>query len=403
MKPSPLQPPTFRPDLPNYPVHIQAVRVTGGTIPGPSGYQSASLLGPTLYLAVTEQLDPTTLLPRDREPCLVLDLNNQLGNGPTLSPGYYLGRLAGTYQSLPIYEIGFELSSTSDICGLRLTTQSGTPISVVDRTIQATVYLTFYKGNHIVLYNGIRDVVYYLSAELSCALSGIASDTNYDLFAWDDSGSIRLTRGPAWSSDTSRGAGVGTTELEYRNGRLVNKQAISAGPQAQRGTYVGSVRGSGSGTTEDSRVARFLWNMYHRIPRELHVDAAGIATSWAYNSNTWRYADGNSDNIVRVLAGQQGPLACLHVAIGCETNLAAGIVGIGRDTTNPSNDSISSPSVLVSGTTASSGASAFLSVPTPIGYHFYSWLEACSNANTVTFLAGALSREEVGMNGWYEC
>lgn len=103
--PSPFEHPTLRSDLPNYPVHMELLRVTGGTIPGPAGYASSSVLGPSLFLGFVQQLDPTTLLPRDRVPCLVLDSNRQ-----GLGEGYCTGRLAGSYQSLPVYEAGDSLS-----------------------------------------------------------------------------------------------------------------------------------------------------------------------------------------------------------------------------------------------------------------------------------------------------
>ncbi len=121
MTPSPLTPPTLRDDLPRYPPLMQALRVTGGTVPGPSGYASSSVIGPSLYVAFVQQLHPTTLLPRDREPCFALDLNRY-----GLTPGYYTNcRLAGSYQSLPIYEVGGSavspISSLSQFTGLTQT------------------------------------------------------------------------------------------------------------------------------------------------------------------------------------------------------------------------------------------------------------------------------------------
>lgn len=92
-------PPKLRSDLPLYPPLIQLVRIGATTVPGPSGYGSSSFLGPVLYVGSTQQLRTDTILPRDREPCLVIDVN-----GFGLPPGYYIGRLAGSYNSLPVYE-----------------------------------------------------------------------------------------------------------------------------------------------------------------------------------------------------------------------------------------------------------------------------------------------------------
>ena len=95
----------LRDDLPRYPHLIQLLRVTKATIPGPSSAGSSAVgtgnIAPgSLYISSTQQLRTDTLAPRDREPCLVVDVNN-IG----LSPGYYIGRLAGSYNSLPVYEV----------------------------------------------------------------------------------------------------------------------------------------------------------------------------------------------------------------------------------------------------------------------------------------------------------
>src|SRR5437870_574361 len=99
--PSPFDSPLLRGDLPLYPHLIQTVRVTAATVPGPAGYGSSSFIGPVLYVGAVQQLRTDTIMLRDREPCLVNDLN-----GLGLAPGYYNGRLAGSYNSLPVYDVG---------------------------------------------------------------------------------------------------------------------------------------------------------------------------------------------------------------------------------------------------------------------------------------------------------
>lgn len=93
------QPPFFGPAQPLYPHLLQLLRITAATVPGPQGYTSSSQVNANLYIAYTEQLRTDTLNPRDREPCLADDVN-----GFGLTPGYYLGRLAGQYNGLPVYE-----------------------------------------------------------------------------------------------------------------------------------------------------------------------------------------------------------------------------------------------------------------------------------------------------------
>lgn len=96
---SPLVPPNYHDDLPRYPSLLQLVRVTGATTLGPSGL---------LYVALTQQLQDT-LLPRDREQCLVCD-----PNGAGIAAGYYLGRLAESYSGLPVYEVVGQSGGSKD-------------------------------------------------------------------------------------------------------------------------------------------------------------------------------------------------------------------------------------------------------------------------------------------------
>lgn len=106
-------PPKLRDDLPRYPGTLQLLRVTTATVPGPTGGTST---GPgvgnvppvILYVSSTQQLRTDTLAPRDREPCLVDDVNSA-----GLSAGYYLGRLAGSFSGLPVYEVATFASTAS--------------------------------------------------------------------------------------------------------------------------------------------------------------------------------------------------------------------------------------------------------------------------------------------------
>ena len=130
--PSPFNEPTLRADLPVYPQLVELIRVTAATVPGPSGVAQvagSSVLGPTLYVAFVQQLRTDSLIPRDRIPVLVDDVN-----GKGLTPGFYTGRLAGSFSSLPVYEV----APGTAFSGARLTHS-------VDQTAaaEAYTYLTF--------------------------------------------------------------------------------------------------------------------------------------------------------------------------------------------------------------------------------------------------------------------
>jgi hypothetical protein len=276
----------------------------------------------------------------------------------------------------------------SGICGLRLTTESGVPVSTSDRTAQGTVYFTFHAGNQIVLYDGTRDSVYLLSAELSCPLNdnlkspaAVASGSNYDLFVWDDAGTVRLGRGPAWSSDTSRGTGAGTTELEYRNGRLVNKVAITNGPGAQRGTYVGTIRGSAANQTEDGP-RMFVWNMYNQVSKTL--TRKETTDTWTYTTLTWRAANNSTANRVEFVRGlnHSSMRAWCYASANSSTTKAVS-VGIALDATNTSH-------AQTMGGAVDAGeygnlAARWHGYP-GLGYHYLQWTEISEASGTTTWV-----------------
>ncbi len=124
-----------------------------------------------------------------------------------------------------------------------------------DQSGKTTIYYTPYNGNQVVIYDWMNMLSTSFS-ELSnittnsstgnAGPAAVAANSNYDLFVWNNSGTVMLTRGPAWSSDAARGTGAGTTELQCINGILTNKVAITNGPGANLGTYVGTVRSDGS-------------------------------------------------------------------------------------------------------------------------------------------------------------
>lgn len=148
----------------------------------------------------------------------------------------------------------------------RLTLVSGTPVMTSEQLAKTSAYFTPYGGDSIPIYDG-TNMVPTTFAELTLALDSNSGHTGYqqsgksfDCFVVNDNGTIRLGTGPAWSSDTSRGTGAGTTEFEWVKGVRVNKQAITlrygsaAGDTlslpAQRGTLVGSIRMSADGQTQ---------------------------------------------------------------------------------------------------------------------------------------------------------
>lgn len=198
----------------------------------------------------------------------------------------------------------------------RLTLTTNVPVLTSTVSAVTTVYYTPYAGNLVPIYNGTVWSALAIS-ELSQATTdttkspaAVANNSNYDVFVWNDSGTMRATRGPAWTSDTARGTGAGTTELERVNGVLVNKIAITNGPAAQRGTYVGTIRSNGTatidyilgGTAAGGQAAVLnVWNMYNRV--NIVTAIRDSTDSWTLAASSIRSANNSATMRVSFVCG----------------------------------------------------------------------------------------------------
>lgn len=234
----------------------------------------------------------------------------------------------------------------------RLTLASGVPVMTTTQSAKTTLYYAPYEGRHVPLWDGSSAFAMTdTGGELSQATTdttkspaAVTTNSNYDVFVWSDSGTMRATRGPAWSSSSSRGTGAGTTELELLNGIYVNKNAITNGPAARRGTYVGTVRSNGSsqldwtlGSSASGGGAAVLnvWNMYNRVKVSTYVGET--ADTWTYASATWRPVNNSANNSISFVYGVQGDGASFWASFGgtgAGSPSAFGGLSLGLDSTS---------------------------------------------------------------------
>lgn len=240
----------------------------------------------------------------------------------------------------------------------RLTLTSGVPVLISTVSAATTIYYTPYNGNTIPIYDGssfVSTVYTELSNITSNSSTGsagpavVTTNSNYDLFVWNDSGTIRLTRGPLWTSDTARGTGAGTTELDRILGIWTNKVAITNGPAANRGTYVGTVRSNGSsqidfsigGSSAGGTAAMLsVWNAYNR--RKMVARVNDSTASWTLLSATVRAANNSNGNRVSYVAGLQEDFVRATYACRINTPATAGQgaairIGLNSTTTTATN------------------------------------------------------------------
>lgn len=202
----------------------------------------------------------------------------------------------------------------------RLTLATGVPVMTSAQTAKTTIYYTPYVGATIPIYDGSK-WSHFLFSELSnvttnsstgnAGPAATTTNSNYDLFVWSNSGTLTLTRGPAWTSDTARGTGANTTQLTMTNGIYTNTVAISNGPGAGVGTYVGTVRTDGSSQVNwnptpaaaagggNARVDVF--NAYNRVRASLLSQDS--TSSWSYTTSTWRSMNNSTSNRLNYVDG----------------------------------------------------------------------------------------------------
>lgn len=245
---------------------------------------------------------------------------------PTAAPGTNDTTIASTAFVANTFS---SVSPTSIPPSGRLTLTSGAPVMGSSVSGATTIYYTPSTGNQIPLYNGT--IVPTTFAELSQTTTdttkspaAVAADKNYDLFVWNDGGTIRLSRGPDWSAgavagsnaygSSARGTGAGSTELIWVNGLALNKNAITNGPAAQRGTYVGSVRSNASSTIDyilggaasGGLGAKLnVWNAYNQ--EEVNVLIINTVAGYSLSGATaWRVAGASAGMTAYFLQGLAG-------------------------------------------------------------------------------------------------
>jgi len=146
------------------------------------------------------------------------------------------------------------LGLLNTVCQGRLTVESGVAVSTSDQTGKSNLYFTPYRGNKVALYDGSRWKLYAFS-EVSLSLTSLTSGKNYDVFLYDNSGTLTLELSAAWTNNTTRADALSTQD----------GVTVKSGAATRR--WLGTIRTTGATTTEDSATKRFVANAYNWQPR----------------------------------------------------------------------------------------------------------------------------------------
>jgi hypothetical protein len=285
----------------------------------------------------------------------------------------------------------------------RLTLTTNTPVPISDVAAATTMRYTPANGVLVPVWDGVSAfALLSIGGELTQAASdtskspaAVANNSNYDMFVWNDAGTMRCTRGPAWSSDTSRGTGAGTTELVSTLGILINAQNITNGPTGGKGTYVGTVRSNGTATFDmtfgtsaaGGGPARLcVWNAYNQARVRARVQDSNA--SWSTTS-AFRNVDNSSSMRISFVSG------LAEHAITCEYGTLMTLAAV-ADTYGANALALDATGFdffcrfMTPTAHASTGQAIARGVYGPqLGFHFIQAIEGTDTVNSVTFLGGA--------------
>lgn len=288
----------------------------------------------------------------------------------------------------------------------RLTLTTATPVMTATVSGATTIYYTPYVGATVAFFDGtnwnptICAEITNLTTASAVGNAGPAAVTTssiYDLFVWLNGSACTLTRGPLWTNSTTRSAG---TALVRQNGLWLNSVAITNGPAASRGTYVGTIASNGSSQIDyifgaaaggGTAASLQLWNAYQRVSTGTNVTDNGAP--YTLTSSTIRQARGSAGNQIGFVIGLNEDVITATYNAGFAIVAVSGGVtkaGIGLDSTT----AYLGQSLLMEDVAATvlNGALGTAVVTQPgIGTHVLSANESSDNANANTFDANSVN------------
>jgi hypothetical protein len=256
----------------------------------------------------------------------------------------------------------------------RLTLESGVPLSTSDQTAKTSVYYTPYLGKRVSLYDGTRWRLYEFS-EVTLALGTITDAKNYDVFLYDNAGTLTLELSAAWTNDTTRADALTTQDgIDVKSGATTRR-------------LVGTIRTTSTTTTEDSLAKRFVGNMPAvELPRPMRVLEA--TNSWTLAAGAWGSFNSSTANRLQWVSPK-----AVHVVARCGSifqgnTVGQGVTGIGVDSTTTPTGCFGSAGNIATGSGGQATSVAFYNGRLSAGFHFLQQLEY-SDGTTITWYGDA--------------
>lgn len=171
--------------------------------------------------------------------------------------------------------------SNKNVMHGRLVLVGGNAYAYADFAAGAVLVYSPYLGNNLSLYDTVTGTwKAYSFIESYITNTGLIANTNYDVFVFNNAGTITLEL-VAWASASAR-----LTELTLLAGIYVK-----TGEYNKR--YIGTIRTNAAAQFADSPTQRFVWNMYNRRPTRMYLEdlvTNTYASGAAIISRAWRNA-----------------------------------------------------------------------------------------------------------------
>ena len=287
----------------------------------------------------------------------------------------------------------------------RLTLDSSNPVMVATVTSANTIYYSAYIGDKVPIWDGTIWSMMGVGSFLSCALTDatknpgpILASQCHDWFVWNDAGTLRLGHGPAWTSDTARSAG---TLLARQNGIWLNSVAITNGPAAGRGTYVGTTRSNslstldwlyGTSAAGGGQAFFGVWNAYNRVNVRTIVKTSTLTWSMATAANPRPAENSNAFRVSWICGLVEDAFDAQYAGTLTSGTSGAAAVGVGLDTTTAFTGVFARNNLVTYQTPAFGSDCA-----TVLGFHFYQAMEGASTAGTTAFYGFQAGTMQTGL------
>lgn len=303
---------------------------------------------------------------------------------------FLFNQIAGDPVALNSFN-NFKQNGIAAIAQGRLTLQSGNAVPSTDQFNRSTLYYTPYDGDFIALWNAAEsrwDLRQF--TEVSLLLSGVIS-FNYDIFAFWNGTEVEIEE-VVWNTDDARNP---SSQITQKNGVWVKA--------ADNRRYLGTIRTTAPGRTEDSRQNRFVWNAGNRVPRIMLVQMLGVG-QYTYTSATWRAAFNTNAYRLRLVCGLSSAIAVSAGQNAAPVNTAneavAAVTGQGLNRTNGNDAQITGNRA---GTRDQTFISSFGVYTLEPAYHFIQIVEASGTANDAFVGEGAGNSGISGITALWEC